>query len=291
MIKARYTVVLKTLLDDPEMKSRIIDAMSTYPLYEKKTHGEYIDTHIPTREELNTKILNYYKYKEIGFASPERFADELEIALNEIMPYYNQLLFTVDQDYEFMYNVDYTREFDITKDGTSDTLGTLKSKGTASTEQDATEKGTITSDSKTSETSETSAKSESDNKNVNVDTPQGLIDVGSSSIHNIDHASSVTFNSSNGEDSGITKGSGTSESTNTSDRENKTLFSGTNEQDDATTQKITSKDIEKHLERIKGNYGQMSFQSLIAKYRELIINIEQQIIHDERIRELFMSVL
>ena len=100
MIYAKYTIVLKTLLDDPETKALIDKAMSTYPLYEKRSEEKYIPSYIPTREQLNKKILDYYKYREIGFETVGRFLTELEVALNEIMPYYNQLY--IDQiNYHF----------------------------------------------------------------------------------------------------------------------------------------------------------------------------------------------
>ena len=60
MVYGEYTVVLKTLMDDPECMSAINKAMSTYPLYEQRTKGEHIPVYIPTREELNRKILNRY---------------------------------------------------------------------------------------------------------------------------------------------------------------------------------------------------------------------------------------
>lgn len=93
-MNAKYTVLLKTLMDDQEAKAKLDAALSTYPLYVQKTPTD--PAVIPTRTELNTKILNAYKYREIGFETPGRFFDELEIAMNEIMPYYNDMLSTVE---------------------------------------------------------------------------------------------------------------------------------------------------------------------------------------------------
>ena len=90
-VHAKYTVVLKTLLDNKEAKEKIEKALSSYPIYTATSKNEYIPNIIPTRSELNEKILNYYKYREIGFETFGRFVDELEIAMKEIMPYYNQL--------------------------------------------------------------------------------------------------------------------------------------------------------------------------------------------------------
>ena len=105
MILAKYTVELKTLMENEEARKMLNKAMSTYPLYSKKSKEEFAPSYIPTREELNSKILNFYKYREIAFETPGRFLDELEVALIEIMPYYNQLFFSADQDYNIIYNV------------------------------------------------------------------------------------------------------------------------------------------------------------------------------------------
>ena len=48
--------------------------------------------------------------------------------------------------------------------------------------------------------------------------------------------------------------------------------------------------IENSTETTKGNFGVVSAQDLILKYRETIINIEQMIINDERIKELFFTL-
>ena len=52
------------------------------------------------------------------------------------------------------------------------------------------------------------------------------------------------------------------------------------------------KELEKEgiVETTKGNFGVTSAQDLIMKYRETLLNIEQLIIHDKRIAELFMLI-
>ena len=75
-------------MHNDEAKSKILQAMSTYPLYERKSEQEHIPSYIPTREELNNAILNYYMYREIGFETFGRFLHELKTTMEEIMPYY-----------------------------------------------------------------------------------------------------------------------------------------------------------------------------------------------------------
>jgi len=262
MFNAPCTVYLKTLLDNDEIKPLIDKAMSTYPMYESKIVHEYTPSVIPTREELNQKILNYYKYRQIGFETIGRFLDELEIALNEIMPYYNQLFFSVDQDYDIRYNVDYTREHELTRDGTENATGESSSEGrtTGEAHDESTQTGEIYNH----------------NKSVSAKTPQGVLDIPAKEIDNVPYADEVKWNHDDNSTNGTTSGDSTSSGTST--------VTGNNKND------VTRKDIEKYLETIKGNYGQVSFQSLIGAYRDLITNVEQRIINDRRIAELFLLV-
>lgn len=249
---AKYTVELRKLLEDNHTKSLIDKAMSNYPLYESKSKQEYIPVYIPTREELNKMILNHYRYREIGFETVGRFIEELEYALNEIMPYYNQLYMTTDLDYDILFNVNYEKEITIDRDGLQTAEAGSTSKG---------ENKTIASDTNTGDTY---------NKATDSDTPQSQLSITNKNIDSIDYASSVQFGH------GSTTTNGESESSSTNDIES--TSSGT----------TTNKDKEVSREVTKGNYGQVSYQSLIRQYRELITNVTEQIIRDRQIASLFM---
>lgn len=255
MIYARYTEVLYNLLNNEQTKALIDEKMSTYPLYVSTSKQEYgIPNIIPTREELNKKILNYYKYREIGFETVGRFLDELEISLNEIMPYYNQLFFSADQDYNIIYNVDYKRTIDRNLQG------------------DTTSSSTGETTSNSSDSTSTSTTTNLYNKNVESDTPQSQLGITNKQIDSVDYANKVTWNKDTTEQSGT----GTGTATTTAD----STASGTG----------SNTESESTLETTKGNFGVVSAQDLIKKYRELIINIEQMIINDPRITELFMLI-
>lgn len=255
MIYARYTEVLYNLLNNEQTRALIDEKMSTYPLYVSTSKQEYgIPNIIPTREELNKKILDYYKYREIGFETVGRFLDELEISLNEIMPYYNQLFFSADQDYNIIYNVDYKRT--INRDLSGNTTSTST--------------GETTSNSNDSNT--TSTTTNLYNKNVESDTPQSQLGITNKQIDSVDYANKVTWNKDTTEQSGTSTGTATTTT------------------DSTASDSGTNKEIESTLETTKGNFGVVSAQDLIKKYRELIINIEQMIINDPRITELFMLI-
>ena len=234
MIKAHYTVTLYELMKDSEAMSLIDKALNSYPIYESKSKQELKPNFIPTRSELNTALLNYYKYREIGFETPLRFIDELEIAMKEIMPYYNDLMFSADQDFNIIYNVDYVRE------STSETQGN----GTSNTQ------------------SNVQSESNDNSKQVHSETPNNQLNITSKDIDTLTYADDVVWN----------KGDVNTQS-----------------DSESSTENITASES-KTRETTKGNFGVVSAQDLIAKYRDTIINIQQQIINDKRIKELFMLV-
>lgn len=243
----KYTVSIYNLLQDDYSKQAINQAMSTYPLYESKSKQEYgIPNIIPTREELNKAILNYYMFREIGFETPGRFIFELETALKEIMPYYNQLYFSADQDYNVIYNVDYKRTIDRERNENNQTNTSTQATDSSTTNSDMTTNG----------------------KDISAQTPQGQLNIGTKNINNVDYGDQASWNQN------------ISESTATNTGNSTTSGTGTNQVED----------VESTVETTKGNFGVTSAQDLIKKYREIVINVTQQIINDPRIKELFMLV-
>ena len=290
MVKAKYTVVLKTLLDDPQVRPLIDQAMSTYPIYQQKSKEEFIPSIIPTREELNRKILNFYKYREIGFETVGRFIEELEVSLNEIMPYYNQLMFSTDQDYNIIFNVDYSRETDENRSGntdlnkngsdsrrtTGDTLTTSRDQSTANSK--AIDDGTTVNDA-------------SDySKSIKSSTPQSELGITAKNMDSVNYADDVSWNGHDTDGKTTVHGETSGKTTTVSDRADAGSSSITESGSNNQTEKGSHAENAKIIERIKGNYGQVSVQSLVDRYRDLIINIEQLIINDARISELFMMV-
>lgn len=280
MNKAKYTVVLKTLLDNEDTNQAIQKALSTYPLYtQAQRENPLIPVYIPTREELNKKILNYYKYHEIGFETVGRFLDELETTMNEIMVYYNQMFFSVDQDYDIRFNVDYERTH--TEHKTGENTGNVSGSENIKTDSE----GSVT------DNSETNAEVNNYSKKAEIQTPQDLLGsmppahtpttsdtISLAGVDAIEYASKMEYDNNKNIDNASTS----SESSTTG----KTETTGSNSVESTNTNNETVE----FNERTKGNYGQVSFQSLIRAYRENIINVEQHIIRDRRIRELFMLV-
>ncbi len=251
MINAKYTVVLKSLLDDENCKSEIEKALSDYPLY--RANEENLPDYLPSRSRLNDKLLNRYKYREIGFEVPGRFIDELRIAMHEIMPYYNQLLKSQDimeQLDDPFGNVDIVETFEEIIEGSAS--GTSKGQSNATDE------------------TKTSASVENFNKHVKSDTPQGLLSINNKDIDSVDYASEVDFNHDSNSDTGTSNGSSET-NTNT-------------ESSSQSTGKTT------HTMTKQGNQGVNTYAHDMKELRETFLNIEQMIINDRRIRDLFMQV-
>lgn len=227
-LTARYTEVLYNILNNDSTKELINNALLTYPLYVSHKNYEYMNIPdlIPTRKEINEKLLNHYKYREIGFETVGRFIEELEITMNEIMPYYNQMLYSIDQDFDVIFNVNYER----TKNRANETSGEV------STENSLT----------------------NTDKNIMSNTPQGELTITANNIDNVNYADNVAWSKNTSDSSGSS--------------------SSTGNENEVTT------------ETVRGNYGTVSAQELILKYRETIINIVDMIINDRKIKDLFMNV-
>lgn len=135
---ATYTVLVRDLM---EMDWDF--GLDSYPIYD--------EAHRPI---LNEKILNHYKWREIGTETPGMFTDFLRTKMKEIMPKYNILYENEQQILKSLLNgVNLTEEYELT--GTRDNTGS-----------------TVDTTSTSSEGQTTSLNK---SKNVRSDTPQGSI--------------------------------------------------------------------------------------------------------------------
>ncbi len=295
MIKAKYTIVLETLLSDEKVKPLIDNALSTYPMYVPVNETNY--SIIPTREMLNRKILNHYKYREIGFETIGRFIDELQIAMEEIMPYYYQLYKSADimNGIEDPFgNVDIMETFeeeraDNSTGSSTDNVTANSKDNVTSNSKDNTKTNTETSATDKTTTTETMT---SDGKSVKNDTAQGLLNIVAKDIDSIPYASEVNWNKNNSESQGTSEGesgtTGESSSESTSENSSET----TSESSSETTSESSSERLgtTKNTLHRKGNHGVNTYAHDMKELRETFLNIERQIINDERIKELFMLV-
>lgn len=270
---ARYSETVYDLLRNEHTKALIDKALSTYPLYEQKSTNDKIAGIIPKRSELNQKLLNHYKYREIGFETVGRWLDELEIAMNEIMPYYNQLFHSVDiiNDVDDIFsNVNVTETFEETKDGT--TSGTSSSEGT----NVSNSKNTTSS----SDTNTSNVEMDTSGKTVHSETPQDSLSITAKNIDNVSYADNVNWNKDESDSKTTSSGSVNSDS------ETDTTETSTSDSSASSTETV----VTSHTFHKQGNQGVNTYAHDIIEFRQTILNIEQMIINDDRIKELFMLV-
>lgn len=250
---ARYTVVLRDIMTSESSKEALAAALSRYPLYSNPKSFDLI----PTRGQLNTKLLNHYKYREIGFETVGRFLDELDITMCEIMPRYNELFKTIVTMAELpnpFDNVDVTETYEEQRTHSSESTGSSNSSQTGSGH------------------STDAAESTANGKHIESDTPQNSLSIGADGINDVDYASKAQWN----------EDKLNSESSRTSTSESAETGSSTtsNESNDTVTHTFTK----------KGNQGVNTYAHDMNEFRTSIIDVVEQIINDDRIAELFMMV-
>lgn len=257
MIRAKYTVVLHSLMTDQRTKEQLDQALSTYPLYKP----EKVYDLIPTREQLNDRLLNHYKFREIGFETIGMFLEELRITMNEIMPRYNELFKTVETMANLpspFDNVDVVETFSEERKSNSTTDS---STGTETT-------------STAVDTTTTTGTADSYNKHINSKTPQDKLSIPADGIDSIDYADEAQWNKDSSSTGGTSSSDGSTSAS--SDSQSNTTNEG-------------SETVE-HTYTKKGNQGVNTYAHDMLEFRTQIIDVVDQILNDHRIRELFMLV-
>lgn len=264
---SKYTVELRELIEQG-----VDIGLKNYPIWDEKH-----------REELNKKIINHYKYREIGFETPGRFIDELNIKMDEIMPYYNDLYKTTMFEYNPIHNVDYTEEYTTTRDktGSSETVGSVTNSETGTSEGS----GSVTGTSESSSQANQNNTINHTNTKVDIDTPQSNVDV-DNITSTYPYASNVSKEVNSETNNQTNTGSATSNDSSTTETESR--LTNDFESDSNTSTDTEETETETHQKHLLGNYGVTSSQTLIKQERELIINIDMQIIG--QLRDLFMRV-
>lgn len=203
--------------------------LSKYPIFDESY-----------RSHLNDKIIDHYFFREIGQETAAQFAQMMKRTMQEIMPKYNRLYNAIQTDLNHPLS-DFTRHRNIDEDFTSEIDGTTSSLSNGTS----------------------SATSTDHNRNVFQDTPMSLLsNNGSPSIEDLDYATNVTYNDSNGSTSGTT--SSTNNGTSSSDR---------------TDNKVREED----------EYGRnKSLAFLINEYAEKFVDIDVLIIND--LEDLFFKL-
>lgn len=292
---AHNTLVLNSLMENEQGKQALDKALSTYPLYAGKKKYDLI----PTREELNNKLLNHYRFREIAFETAGRFLFELENTMQLIMPFYNEMFKTVEimADLENPFdNVDVTEKIIEERTNTTTTDGetsnTIDETNNVETQSDTTAGANASVDlsNETTTTGKTTDKNNRTFESKFSDTPQN-------SITNIDNhlteyrKETTTDNNETSVNDKVVQESlqGTTEESNShTTGKNDTTLHGTNAGTSTTTSNSEGKT--EHTYTKKGNQGVNTYAHDMIEFRESIRDFVDEIVNDYRIAELFMLV-
>lgn len=276
-----HTIILNDLLHT-DFKDNIENVLSEYPIFDE----EY-------RPVLNEKIINHFRFREIGFYSPDKFNFKLYVKLNEILPFYNVMYKKLLKDnFDLFNDYNYTESYD----GTSGEIGETKSSDETNSTAKNIGSGSDTSNSTT--TSEDTSRGSNSNtqeyqkgkretKNLMSDTPQGNTSI--ASILSGGYLSE--FNQSEeGSSRDTTTNEGTTTNTNTgSARTNASgsYNSSVNSESKSTgsgTINSTRDGMTNYIRKVTGYQGRDNIE-LFNKYLKSLLNIDLLIIKE--LEELF----
>lgn len=237
------------------------------------------------KKAFEQKILDHYRFRQIGQETVGRWLHYFRTRIREIMPYYVQLYefeakwFNVDDPLE-SYNL--VETFQQETHGSGTVTGSNSSENTGTTS--STSSGTTSTESSGNTSTESAGTTSEEAEKVTKfsDTPQG-------SIENLDnYLTTATQENSNGSGttSGNTSSSSTEESSGTSSEERTDTStgstSGTSEQASEDSGTTT------HTLTRRGNIGVQPLGTEVNNIREAFINIDLMVINE--LKDLFLQV-
>lgn len=225
------------------------------------------------REELERKILYHFYTREIAFETAGLWKLKLRTKLNEIMPYYNKLYYTVDLDFNPLHDTDYVKHHTGTDASTRDTdsVGKIVDDGTVH----ETENGNTTTDG----TRNIGEQYQDTKWNMYSDTPQGALNNITEEQKYLTDITKDTTTSSKDTDISYHEQVNTSKTGDTK---------SDNTRDTTHTENQKHQGEEEWTETMGGKIGTYSYSSLIKQYREQVINVDMLIIAE--LEELFLQL-
>lgn len=280
------------------------------------------------RSVLETKIIKHYYTREIGFETVGLWERFLDMKMNEIMPYYNQLYKSATLEFNPLYDVDLTTQSNRGINGNEKTTDT--NVRTDNLDENITETATRTDNlketnvnnntrtddlqNKTDKTTgtehghkiDTEHNLSDDNSDRYSETPQGSL-TGVTELQYLTNArmktDSLSENSTethSGLDTGYENSTSNDTGTQTNEGGYTTDNTGTQEntvnRDKGNTGTQTNegngnkdyKSTDEYLEHVAGKRGGMSYSQMLLEYRQTFLNIDMMIINE--LADLFMNL-
>lgn len=272
------------------------------------------------REFLCTKILQHYYTREICAETASLWKFWLNQKMREIMPYYNKLYLSEQLKFDPLHEIDFTRTISennsANKNGTSNSDRTdsetkteningtseLTGSSAGTNKTDSTHTTNNKNDSTVTSVGTTTTDSTKNGQQLHSDTPQGTIDNIKTNGYLTDaeittDTEQITTSSDNSVTTAGTQ-SGTDVLSETSNNQNsKTEKNTTTNKTDATgtaTGRSNNKyaeenqNVREYVEHITGKNSSASYASLVQNYRDILLNIDMQIIFE--LSDLFMNI-
>ena len=212
------------------------------------------------RSVLETKILKHYYTREIGCETVGLWKHFLDMKMNEIMPYYNQLYKSATIEFNPMYDFDYntTSNRNIGHDETTSNQSKEEySDSETRTDNLAHHDTTVNSDTSRDKYS---------------DTPQGA-------LTNVENETYLT-NARIIDDNGTVTNDGSNTGTQKNDN------SGNRNGNESGTRKFNS--TYEYVEHVSGKRNGITYSKMLMEYRDTFINIDIMVINE--LSDLFMNL-
>lgn len=292
---AKYTIELRDIVNN----STIEIGLQNYVLYTPKLfkpddYGkDYLGNPITNfRQYLNNRLIKHYYFREIGFETAPLFIFKLNAAMEEIMPFYNQMLKSTDTEFNPLWNVEIHETFthSTTDNGESTTTGTITGKTTT----DSTENANSTTNENLSQNSSNNSTRTPNLKNENttqeMDTAETDMTIDNIKAGGFTSRAKHDINEQTGTETLADSGSVTNDNDITTDSEN-TVNS---EQNSTNNSNIKNNDnrtrTETYTKLTEGSSAGLPYSDAIKQWRNIMVNIEMMIVEDKKIKELFMLI-
>lgn len=232
------------------------------------------------REGLEKKIIKHYYLREIGFETVGLFKIRLDMKMNEIMPYYNQLYESAKLEFNPFYDVDYTRTHVGSADEEKNHSGNSEysRSGNSTRNEEGSNTGVVQNQFQNSENVENGSVS----KNLYSDTPQGSI----VNLENNSYLTNATIDT--GSDTSETTGSGSSTQNTTNGHTVGVTSTNSESGDNSDKFTETVNGNNQYTESVTGKMGTVDKATLLKRYRETFLNIDMQVINE--LEDLFFQL-
>lgn len=285
---AKYTTEVRTICESYSGLTASVGYSQIEKVIEKSKE-KIFDFDFPIFDEsyrsvIETKILKHFYTREIGLETVGLWKLKLNVKMNEIMPYYNQLYKSALLEFNPLYDVDVTRKHEGANTGDKnsvETNGETSGVSEAYSDNENTEKS-----SKGTNNGSVSNTSENNTNHLDKysDTPQGSVSDLTNGTY-LTNAREITDNESSKTDS---KSSNDSQLNENEVRKNNRESKRTVNRNLTGEKKESLKNTEQYLETVKGKQGTESYSKLLQEYRETFINIDMLVIGE--LTDLFMNI-